>query len=281
MANAVKSIWKVIDAWLGKHLPKELIHSPGLKASEIRKAEETFGHRLPDDVRESYLIHNGLPALEVIPGYNQNIGHFQPLIRPKKCIAPDNNRNAVETWRSFKELVQSGRMHSMEARPRGPISKVFWSTDWIPLFDNIQGDYLFLDLNPPKRGVFGQIIDWERLDGPRRVFAESFQALLQQIADDLAHDRYRVEVGGCWASLIKKSVWKRMRSDEQKAARTPEETAESQPARQALADYFRTILDKPHMLRRRSENERRDRWLKDHRGEEELPDWVDNSLRDL
>jgi cell wall assembly regulator SMI1 len=67
-----------------------------------------------------------------------------------------------------------------------------------------------MDLNPPKGGTRGQLIDWWRMDGPKRIIARSFRVLLERLANDIERDRYVVEPSNFSVALIKKTVWKRM-----------------------------------------------------------------------
>jgi cell wall assembly regulator SMI1 len=170
-------------------------------------AEAILGHRLPDDIRAFYLLHNGLPGLEIIP--DKNLGRLLPLVFKEYSVTLQT-RSVVANWEFFKETTSVSHMEEKWIKPKGPIAKVEWSPDWIPLFDNTQGDHVFMDLNPPKGGSRGQLIDWWRLDGPKRIIARSFRPLLKRLANDIEHDRYVVEPGHFSVAIIKKTVWKKM-----------------------------------------------------------------------
>src|SRR5580693_4095771 len=92
----VRYYWKRIDAWLDCRVPKMWLESPGLSESQIRAAENIFGYRLPPDLRESYMIHNGLAGVEIVPRHN--IGFFLPLVLPKKTWPTLGRRHAIESW---------------------------------------------------------------------------------------------------------------------------------------------------------------------------------------
>ena len=201
----IPSLWSRIHDKLKASVPAKYLRTPGLSERQISKAEETLGQRLPDDVRAFYLLHNGLPGLEIIP--DVNIGELLPLVCKKNSVTLQR-RSVVTNWKYFKEA--SGHMDEQWIKPKGPIRKVEWSPDWLPLFDNTQGDQVFVDLNPAKGGSRGQLIDWWRADGPKRILARSFRTLLERLANDIERDQYVVEPSNFSVALIKKSVWKKM-----------------------------------------------------------------------
>src|SRR5262249_15007870 len=133
------------------------------------------------------------PSIEwVLPAYN--IGVFLPLTRPRKRT-PIQRRNVLDTWDRFLEDLELGRFDDEPHTIQGAYANVGWfSPDWIPVFDNIQGDFVFIDTNPPGRGKSGQLIDWTRGFGPTGVIAKSFHALLERLANDIERGRYEVRL---------------------------------------------------------------------------------------
>jgi cell wall assembly regulator SMI1 len=207
----ITSIWRRIYNRLVVRVPKQLLALRGVSERQICQAEKEFGHRLPNDVRDFYKIHNGLPGLELYP--DVNIGYLLPLVAPKKRSPTLGSRCVVEKWRLLDKANQTTLIEQHWIKPRGPILKVQWTPDWIPLFDNTQGDYLFLDMNPPKRGKPGQLIDWSRDSGPWRVFARSFRIFLERLANDLERDRYLFKDPQEFnVTIMKKSAWKKIRA---------------------------------------------------------------------
>jgi cell wall assembly regulator SMI1 len=203
--NSIKPLWKRVESWLAKRMPAEWLKSPGLTEAQICAAEEVLGHRLPDDVRESYKIRNGL-RIDIY-----GFGYLLPLVRPKKQLGTKfGNRNVVEEWRDYKKAIESLNWQTVPVKPKGPIADIYWTRDWIPLFDDLQGNMHWLDMNPPKRGVIGQIIDWDKLFGPTRICARSFRGWLNRLADEIEQDRYQLEVSDFSALLVRRSKWKRL-----------------------------------------------------------------------
>jgi cell wall assembly regulator SMI1 len=210
-ARAMKNLWKRLDAWFLGRMPKKLT-PPGLTEARIRDAEDAIGHRLPEDVRESYKIHNGFPCIEIVPGSHRglmNVGYFLPLVAREKRWGTIGSRSVVNVTLWMRGLLESGKLDNQWVNPTGPIARVIWSPDWIPIFDNTQGDCLVLDLNPPKRGTRGQLIDWVRHDGPVRVLAKSFGGWFRRLVDEVELGRFHLDFQGSSGTLMRKSVWLR------------------------------------------------------------------------
>jgi cell wall assembly regulator SMI1 len=155
-----------------------------------------------------------------------NIGFFLPLARSEKARRKVRTgfrgQGAIELWASLNECWNEEVRSSQPewtASPKGPIEKVWWSPNWLPIFDNEQGDFLLLDLNPPKGGTVGQVIDFWRDTGPRTVFVRVFGEWLHKLADDLEQDRYEVSLDDSnnVATLMKKSEAQRQRREQEKA----------------------------------------------------------------
>ena len=213
IASIYGRIHKVLSE---KKVPKVLLNCTGLSERRIRVAEKELGIRLPEDVRDFYKISNGWPRLEIIP--DQNIGFMLPLAQSRK-------REMVETvhgvWEVMNDVIPYARteIDDIWLKPKGPIERTWWRPSWIPLFDNNQGDHVLIDMNPPKRGVVGQLIDYERLDGPKRIYAKSFRAFLDRFANDLERDLYITEPGISTVVVIKKSVRRKGQAREKEQLR--------------------------------------------------------------
>ena len=99
----VAESWRRIEAWLGEHLPiLKLSLRPGISKRDLAKFEKLVGQRLPDDVRESWMIHDGQRPVPYLPDDpNYNVGddddllskgvvfgsEILPLLDEKDCLA--------------------------------------------------------------------------------------------------------------------------------------------------------------------------------------------------
>ena len=64
----VAESWHWIEAWLGEHLPiLKLSLRPGISKRDLAKFERLIGRPLPDDVRESWMIHDGQRPIPYLP----------------------------------------------------------------------------------------------------------------------------------------------------------------------------------------------------------------------
>jgi cell wall assembly regulator SMI1 len=172
----MEETWRRIEAWLAEHVTDGSVTlNPGATEEAIQKAETTMGMRLPEDLRASYLRHNGQPydANGLLEGYL-----FQPL------------EQVVADWKVWKERTEEGAFEGLDGDPEPFIQGDWWNVKWIPVAANGGGDHICVDMAPAHGGYYGQVIamwhDWER----RAYIAGGFQEWLQRIADGLESSAY-------------------------------------------------------------------------------------------
>jgi cell wall assembly regulator SMI1 len=170
----VKESWERIVACLGE-LGYRFRLNPGAPAKAIAAFEKAVGATLPEDFKESLRLHDG--GDDMPPRY----GELLSLAR------------MCEVWEMYRDWQQQGTYAvGEEWRPdhiEGPIKPDFWNTKRIHVADN-SGDHLTLDLDPPKRGTYGQVIKHSHEVGPLRVVARSWSEFLQQLVDDFETGKY-------------------------------------------------------------------------------------------
>ena len=72
------------------------------------------------------------------------------------------------------------------------IRQVYWCNGWIPLAHDGGGNHVGIDLDPPKGGARGQVINFGRNERIKFVLAPTWDAFLAQLAGDLeVGQRYR------------------------------------------------------------------------------------------
>jgi cell wall assembly regulator SMI1 len=191
---SVEESWQRICEWYGHHVPADEFR-PASRATEeqIVALEEVLGIRLPDDMRQSYRVHNGtdrtylvqwgdLISLEEIAAQWQTFSEWQR----------DDGWGEGEEYTT--EDIGWGYGASYEARvpdaeqPRvtgEPIKPIWWNPLRIPVTDISGADPIFVDLDPAEGGVRGQIISYSHEVGPLRVLASSWSEWLEGIADAL------------------------------------------------------------------------------------------------
>jgi cell wall assembly regulator SMI1 len=176
----MSELWARILAWFAANLPPgHFSAAPGASEDELNKAESRFGVRFPDDVRESYLLHNGA-------------GRDGAFFENYSLMSLDE---ILEQWRIIDdalEAIELGEMDDLDvcAKPTGPIKKVWWNRRWIPILADATGGSLSVDLDPAPGGKVGQVIEFVHGYGPMWVLAGSFREWLSKYAGDLEAGKY-------------------------------------------------------------------------------------------
>jgi cell wall assembly regulator SMI1 len=180
----MQEIWERIEKWLLANAPElydEL--SPGASEEELQRAETILGVRLPDEVRESYGIHNGQK-------HYRGVGFNTAEVELKLYGLLDNStlmslEAILGRWNMLKELREGGDFDDLECITDGSTVTDWWHPKWIPFTYNFQGDYDCIDLNPGEKGRQGQIIEfWHDYD-KRFLIAGSFQEFMGRFAGEL------------------------------------------------------------------------------------------------
>jgi cell wall assembly regulator SMI1 len=163
----MREIWHRIECWLSVNHPENL---KGLRTSAspdaISEVEKFIGVALPEDVKSSYLIHDGQSDID--PSLFGE-WHLLPL------------KNIKQEWKLMNELLEKGKLAG-EVKADHRVRSKWWGSKWIPIMSNGAGDLFCIDLDPTPSGKSGQIISyWHMLD-KRDVIADSFEDYLSAIA---------------------------------------------------------------------------------------------------
>jgi cell wall assembly regulator SMI1 len=172
----VEESWRRIRTWHENHRPPGTFQlDKGASPKDLDTFEFSIGSPLPDDVRASYALHNGSrqglfliygPPLSLQEARDQRtrLGEART-----KGICPNSDEEPLESLRGMKP--------------------VHWTPLWIPLTEN-SGDHVFLDLDPAPGGIRGQIIDFGRAEGPRRLLGQSWSEWPANLADQLDRGKW-------------------------------------------------------------------------------------------
>lgn len=173
---SVRESWKRIADWHdGNARRGRFPLAPGASERQLDALERAIGSRLPEDVRESYRLHNGTGWLlfygEVMP-----VEGVEAMWRRYSEWQRENGYGLGESWRP-EELT-------------GPIKPVWWNPLRIPVTDNGGGDPVMIDLDPAEGGTHGQVIKFNHEVGPVNVLARSWAEWLSTISDGLEAGKY-------------------------------------------------------------------------------------------
>jgi cell wall assembly regulator SMI1 len=169
--------WADIERWLSANAPDMVPLLPvGASPAAFAAAEETLGYALPRELKGFLAVHDGSGRL-----WLHDRGEFMSL------------GTILASWDQEFDLWGDGD-NDEAAAPRGPIRKRWFTRRWLPVLDARTGDYVCIDLDPPKGGKRGQPITWYHDNGPTEVIAPSFAALVSGFVADLAGGLYTPKV---------------------------------------------------------------------------------------
>jgi cell wall assembly regulator SMI1 len=158
----IEGTWVAIEKWLYRNTPPFLIWplADGASPDSISAAELQMSCQLPEDVRFSYLRHDG----------SNKLGLFAFLGEGEWCSLAD----VVKHWKFFHKVKDD--FDTELAQPAlGPMKSMPWNDLWIPFTDYSTGNHLCIDLDPADGGNRGQIFSY-RCDyyGAWRFIARAF-----------------------------------------------------------------------------------------------------------
>lgn len=131
--------WKRIEAWLDAYLPvyKHTL-KPGLSKKELAKFEKAVGASLPEDVRQSWRIHDGQCHLadDVFDALLEEDHDTEPrsligVIFGERLL---DLESALKEWRFWAKI---GEEHwdemewSQTSSPERPIQRCYTTRGWI------------------------------------------------------------------------------------------------------------------------------------------------------
>ncbi len=174
----ISETWKRIVAWHAANTPGgTFCLADGATEAEVCSFESMIGSPLPEDIRESLLLHNG--------GEDAWLVHYGELL---------SLAGMTQQWHLYRQLREADPDGGLEPRCiEGPIKPVWWYPKRVHLTDN-SGDHIMADCDPAGGGRYGQIIEHSHEIGPTKVLAWSWREFLAQLA--LKQASYRACAGG-------------------------------------------------------------------------------------
>jgi cell wall assembly regulator SMI1 len=175
--RSVDGSLKRIMAWYEANVAEERpTLSAGATEREISELETLIGMQLPNDVKQSYRLHNGNTDGSLFPyGY-----HLLSI------------REVVKNWRMLVDAAADEDPAEMEEMidVEGPVKKVWWHAKWIPITGNSGADFRFIDMDPAEGGKVGQVVYFNHEEGPKRLEAASWREYLSRFAEGLEKGEY-------------------------------------------------------------------------------------------
>jgi cell wall assembly regulator SMI1 len=140
----------------------------------IEDLEKIVGKKLPQDFIDLYLITDGNA-----PGSIRLFNGLRLL-----SIA-----EISQQWLTMQEIKASGAFvingKQILADADRKMRNEWWNTGWLPITDNLNGDYTVIDLDPNTKGNHGQIIEYWHDVSFRNVLAPSLKDWLIHTTNDI------------------------------------------------------------------------------------------------
>ncbi|KJZ71750.1 hypothetical protein HIM_08835 [Hirsutella minnesotensis 3608] len=221
----VSHSWKRIDAWAEENYP-ELFDQlcEGATTNDLNDLEHQLDCSLPQDVRESLMIHDGqerggnptgiifgsmlMDCEEIVQEWetwrkvNQQFlldaANAQPTT-PLKAFggsseaSSSRQRPGSSSSASNADEWRSNLLSRQGSVPPNAVQKTYAHVGWIPLVRDWGGNNLAVDLAPGPGGCWGQIIMFGRDYDTKYVVARSWAAFLALVADDLNSGKWYVD----------------------------------------------------------------------------------------
>ncbi|KAG5948462.1 hypothetical protein E4U53_006285 [Claviceps sorghi] len=227
-APPVRYSWQRIDSWAEENYPELWDQlGEGATPNDLNDLEHQLDCSLPQDVRESLMVHDGqerggrptgiifgsmLMDCEEIAQewetwrrvnqqYLLEIATAKPTT-PSKAFGGSSEASSSKQPPAPRPSSSSSAgdgewRHSLLARqgsvPPNSVQKAYAHAAWIPLVRDWGGNNLAVDLAPGPNGIWGQVILFGRDYDTKYVIARSWGAFLALVADDLNSGKWFVD----------------------------------------------------------------------------------------
>jgi cell wall assembly regulator SMI1 len=164
-------VWERIEAWLAANIPSITAGlNPPASSRELIKTERLLGLRFPEDLRQSYLRHNG------------QCGRSHGLFTGNPWYPLEEVRN---DWQMRQDKLDSGEFKGERSCADGVTVRTdWWHPRWIPI-TYMDCERHYVDLAPGPEGRVGQVVGVWHDGWARAVVAGSFREWLTDFANDL------------------------------------------------------------------------------------------------
>lgn len=191
----VPAVWKRIEAAIGTLAPDLLRNlAKGATNTALNRFEKTIGRKLPEEVRASFLVHNG----------QRGEGYDHPVFN---SINFGSVSWATSEWKGWVGLDEDEDLNEYardngNSTPKGAINLGYANSNWIELIDTGGSCYIGLDFDPGPKGVPGQVINFGRDEEYKAVWAWSWGWFLNDLAEELEAGNFRNQTDGDDRGLV-------------------------------------------------------------------------------
>jgi cell wall assembly regulator SMI1 len=161
----MKEIWNNLIATAQQAKPTLTIKlNDAASIESIHSLELLIGKKLPQDFLDAYLISDG---------------SVDGSVRLFNGLSLLSIAEITQLWQAMKEIKASGAFikdgTKIVADADESIKSDWWKEGWLPITDNMSGDYTILDLAPNIGGTYGQVFQYWHDSSHRTLEATSFK----------------------------------------------------------------------------------------------------------
>ena len=168
LTEATKRIWYFVEKWCRENAPRACEDfKQGASTEEIISLEERIGMSLPEEFAAYLMVHNG----EMWFGSYRYLG----------------TERIEQNWSIMNQIVEGGAFDNLQVEDvsKGIIKNTWWDSHWIPFAEDSGGNMICIDLDPDVNRTVGQVIYWEKHEGPLPTNCQSFFAWFKYLQEDL------------------------------------------------------------------------------------------------
>ena len=166
-------------SWLDLGGPHPLFRPPAPE-EELARLEARMRLALPEQLRALLESHDGCRANR----YPLNMRATRPTNWRTMPTA-----EVADQWEMLSAIAAGTPLPST-IQTVGPVQPVWWSAQWIPVFECGMGDVICVDAAPAVSGHAGQLILYEHDFEERKVLYPSILDWLREYAADLERGEY-------------------------------------------------------------------------------------------
>ncbi len=186
--QTITTLWSQLRNLLNKKTPgyTNFLNKPAT-VKEIRQIEAKMNLTLPSDLKEWYLCNNG-----------ENDGGISILGLP---FLPLNEM--YRQWKIWNELREKwNEEEGYTSYPDGYIRKMYINSGWIPFSHDGGGNHIGMDLDPDKKGTYGQIINFGRDENDKFVIAPSLKHFFKLLIEIYKTPELSIVKDDCYDDLL-------------------------------------------------------------------------------
>lgn len=182
----VEEAWQRLKNWCKQYLPELLDNlKVGATVRSVDELEAAIGQKLPIDVRESYLIHNGQNNLTDY--YVTGLVFGMPIMSLSEIL------REWQKWRELDSMNDEIKGEFTSSAPEGAVRPDYTNPGWIPVTFDSGGNHIGIDLVPDRNGTIGQVIIFGRDENIKYVIANSWRAFLNHLVSELESGNFCID----------------------------------------------------------------------------------------